>query len=334
MSEDAKRVAGIFAQVWLDHEDISVKISPYLTSLEYSDDIDGDKGDKIVVKLKDTDDGLFQSKYYPKKGSALRFEFGFDTQEREAVFRSEHGFEIDEIAISWPDTVSWTANSNKPAGAIHTRKSKQWENTTLGGIANAIAGANGILCIFHGQSPNIPYISQTHESDYKFIKRLAEQYGLAASLKGAKGGLTLVVADPREPLGSLQFEINRESVTNFSFSDKAIKGKAGGQSTYWAADKKKEVAVGTAGDGDGHVIRTVAVQQSPEAHIQGTSGDAKKNENTNTLTLPGNPRLLAGVLVNLTGWWRNDGEWLIMKSKHTLDVASGYKTTVELRRHK
>jgi len=52
------------------------------------------------------------------------------------------------------------------------------------------------------------------------------------------------------------------------------------------------------------------------------------------LDLPGNPSLLAGVVVELPEdeWQAHSGVWVITKSIHNLSVAEGYKTKVTLRR--
>jgi len=80
-----------------------------------------------------------------------------------------------------------------------------------------------------------------------------------------------------------------------------------------------------------HEIRTVGVSQVA-AHAQGNVNNAKKDEQTNSLTLPGNPRLVSGVTVSLSGWGFNDGDWIVKKSVHKLSVTDGYKTEIDLRR--
>jgi hypothetical protein len=103
------------------------------------------------------------------------------------------------------------------------------------------------------------------------------------------------------------------------------------KNAHYATAPTADFAVAPGG-GDGHEIRTVGVGQAAGAHVQGASSNAKKDEEKNSLTLPGDPRLVASALVNLTGWGRNDGIWLIKESEHILEMASGYTTKITLRR--
>jgi phage protein D len=183
-----------------------------------------------------------------------------------------------------------------------------------------------------GQAIQFSSVYQKHESDLAFLKRLCKEYGLTLSLKAGKECLTMLIVDPGKPMGGIKYEINRTSETNFSFSEKAVRGAGGASTAYFDMDKKEKVSAAAPGGGEGHEIRTVGTGQAAGAHIQGAAADAKKNEEGNSLTLPGDPRLVASALVNLTGWGRNDGIWLIKESEHTLDVFGGYSTKIALRR--
>jgi phage protein D len=336
MAETMEQVVGLWVDVWLDNEKVSAQVAPYVTSLEYSDNLDGDEPDRITVKLADPA-GLFQGQYYPKKGASLRFEFGFDKPEREIVFKSAVGFEVKKVTITGPpDVVTWEASGQKPAGKIHIRKSRAWEKKTFKQLAEAITSEHGIGLVYNSKlDVNFLYLAQQHESDMELLKRVCVKYGVTMSLKSGKDGLTVVIVDPGKPINpisNIKYEIKRESVTSFSFSDEAVQGTGGAHTQYFDPNKKEAIRVDINGDGGEHVIRTVGVQQSAAAHIQGKKNDEKKNEIKNSLTLPGNPQLLSGVLANLMGWSHNDGEWLICESKHTLDVPGGYKTEITLRR--
>jgi len=330
----SEQVVGLWTQLWLDNSDVTATVSPYLLSLEYSDNLDGDSPDTLKVSIEDST-GQFQSKHYPKKGAALRFEFGFDKPGHEFLFKSANGFEIDSIAISGPpDSVTWTASCQKPSGAIHIRKSRAWKDTTLQGIASAIAGEHNIELKYNVSADiSFDHIAQMNESDLEFLKRLARKYGILLSLKSGKTRLTIVMSDPDKPLTTTVYEITRENVISFKFNDSAIKGAKGSQTAYFDSANKKLVTASAAGSGEGeHEIRTVGVSQAPAAHAQGNVNDAAKDKNTNQLTLPGNPRLVSGVTVSLSGWGFNDGDWIVKTSEHTLTVTDGYKTVIYLRR--
>ena len=57
---------------------------------------------------------------------------------------------------------------------------------------------------------------------------------------------------------------------------------------------------------------------------------ANKHENTATITLVGDPRLVAGATVNLTGFGAFSGKYIIENAKHK--VSNGYTVDIELRK--
>ena len=329
-----ERVVGLWAEVWLDGVDISANVGPYLTRLSYMDFFDGDRPDTIEVHLEDTA-GLFQGRCYPKKGSALRFEFGFDKPGREIVFKSAAGFEVDEIDISGPpDVVKWKATGQKPGGALHTKKSRTWENVGLEAIAQKIAGEHGLNLVFTtGLDINFSFVYQERLSDLEFLKKLTKQSGISLSLKGGRDNLTLVATNVKKAMeGEPVFEIRRQDVARFRFTDQAIQGAGGGVTRHLNHDTEELVVTEIQGEGEGHQIVMPPIGQSPAAQLQGTANKAAEGEKFYNLTMPGNPRLLSGVKVNLSGWGHNDGGWAITESRHTLDAASGYVTEIKLSR--
>jgi len=54
------------------------------------------------------------------------------------------------------------------------------------------------------------------------------------------------------------------------------------------------------------------------------------------IALPGNPSLLAGVVIELSEdeWMRYGGKWLIAKSEHDMKVSGGYTTKLTIKKYK
>jgi hypothetical protein len=50
------------------------------------------------------------------------------------------------------------------------------------------------------------------------------------------------------------------------------------------------------------------------------------------LTLPGDPLLVAGACVDVTGWARLDGRYLIIEARHEISRDAGYVTALRLKR--
>lgn len=51
-----------------------------------------------------------------------------------------------------------------------------------------------------------------------------------------------------------------------------------------------------------------------------------------SLTLPGNPKLVAGVTFDLTDCGKLSGKYLIESARHRLDRGGGYTTELEVKR--
>ena len=78
-----------------------------------------------------------------------------------------------------------------------TKKTKAWESYTLSGIANQMAGQNGMKCMYEAASnPSYDRIEQNKQSDIKLLERLCKDAGLAAP--GKRCGAGAVSARPRQ----------------------------------------------------------------------------------------------------------------------------------------
>ncbi|EAS5670204.1 late control D family protein, partial [Salmonella enterica] len=54
-------------------------------------------------------------------------------------------------------------------------------------------------------------------------------------------------------------------------------------------------------------------------------------QNTGSLVLPGDTRFIAGVTLNLSGFGKFSGKYLVSKATHAIS-SGGYTTSIELRR--
>jgi phage protein D len=83
-------------------------------------------------------------------------------------------------------------------------------------------------------------------------------------------------------------------------------------------------------DGQGHQDRAIV----REAMGRYAAKPPETMERAATLDLPGNPKLIAGATVELPvdEWGKNGGVWAVKESSHTLDAASGYRTSLSLKK--
>ena len=98
-------------------------------------------------------------------------------------------FNVDAVVHRGaPDTVTVRARSADFRGSLNSRREESWHDTTLGGVAEAIAARNKLGSSVAPELANIPlpHVDQSQESDIKFLTRLAERNGSEVSVKAGK----------------------------------------------------------------------------------------------------------------------------------------------------
>lgn len=113
----------------------------------------------------------------------------------------------------------------------------------------------------------------------------------------------------------------------------AVDGVAGPE-TYRAAAAAGygEAATGTRAEVSGRVLRRevrVETQEQAELRARALLLEANRLRVAGTLTLPGDPRLVAGVTLELEDMGRLSGRYLVQQSTHRVS-RSGYTTDVEV----
>lgn len=97
--------------------------------------------------------------------------------------------------------------------------------------------------------------------------------------------------------------------------------------------KKYEIQKSADGGKDRIVISGKAENDSQaQAKAQSSLKDKNKEKITGSFSVPGNPKLVAGMNIELTGIGAFSGKWYIVSSTHTVDTGSGYVTDVEIRK--
>lgn len=253
-------------------------------------------------------------------------------------------FELDTVNASGPPAAVVLKATSLPftSQIRQTEKTKAWEGYTLSGIANEMARANGMTCLY--ESANDPYyerVEQYRTSDIAFLSQLCHDAGI--SLKVTNN--ILVLFDQAEyEAKSAAFTIKRGaggyekykldigsadtlySSCRVSYVDpntgKCIEGVAKVED-YKADSKNNQQLEVTAKVANAAEAKTLA-EKRLRLH--------NKYTRSATFTLPGNPNATAGVTVTLEGWGGWDGKYIIKQAVHTVDADGGYSTQVKLRR--
>ena len=251
-------------------------------------------------------------------------------------------FELDSVAVSGSPAVINIKGTSLPftAQVRQTKKSKAWENYTLSGIANEMAGANGMVCMYESASdPFYSRVEQVKTSDIQFLETLCHKAGI--SLKATNRTLVLFDQAAYESKAAVftikrgggaytKYKLNvgtadtQYSSCRVSYVDpagKCIEGVA--KVEDYKADAKNNQQL--------EITAKVASKDEAKALAEKMLRKHNRYAKTASFTLPGNPDLVAGVTVMLEKWGGWDGKYIVTQAKHTVG-GSGYTVQVRLRR--
>lgn len=123
-------------KVLADADDITAKIADRLSSLSVTDEA-GVQSDTVDIRLDNR--GLVVKT--PSKGVNLKVWLGFEATG--LVYQG--AYVVDETEVGGqPDTLSIKGKSADMTSEIKARKTRSWDDTTLGAIVAAIAGEHGL----------------------------------------------------------------------------------------------------------------------------------------------------------------------------------------------
>lgn len=316
-----------------ESKDITADISPFLLELTYTDNLEGES-DGLDVQLEDVD-GRWIGAWYPGHGDALHAQVGFAGM----PLLDCGTFEIDEIELHGPpDTVTIKALAAGVKRSVRTRNGRSYENTTLAGIAGDVAKRNKLEVSGTIEAVSIQRATQVFESDLGFLRRIADEYGHAFNVRGNKL-VFFRTAKLRE--GKPVYIVTRQDcISSYRLRDK-VHGVVGEAEATWFDPKAKArrvVAVKDKASGSNRTSgdkRRINVRAETDAQAkQKAQAQLDKNDDQTgaTLTLYGNPLLVAGVTLDLQTFGKFDGRYLVVKSVHRLSRSGGYVTEIDLKR--
>lgn len=328
-----------------EHKDITSDITPYVTGVTYTDYLSG-QSDELSLELEDAD-GRWLDAWYPDKGDALSVDIGYDT----APLLPCGSFEIDEPELSFPPsvvTIKGLATGIKKS--VRTRVGRAYENTTLAAIAQRIAKRNKLTLVGKIREVRIDRVTQYQERDVEFLTRLSREFGYAFKIIGNKLVFT-EMADLRETEATITIE--RTDCTSIQLRDKLKEVYKEAKVKYQNPKTKKLVVYG-AKDGEVQVVGSTAAagksagrqasadtlnitarsgsKATAQVKAQAALDTANMEQTAGSIGLPGDQRLVAGITINLTGFGRLSGKYLVGQARHQISRSGGYTTTLDIKR--
>ncbi len=344
MSDESK-ARRTSVSVAFDGTDITEDIKPYLLSLTYTDN-EEDEADDLQIQLQDREAVWLKSWLNKAVGASAAAKLKIS-----AVITPENwggnggnlpsgNFELDSVQASGPpSTVTIKATSLAYSSPIRqTKKSKAWENYSLSGIANEIAGSGGLSCMYEASSdPFYDRREQERTSDIEFLSDLCHDAGI--SLKYTDSQLVLFdQADYEGKAPVLTIRRGDGRYTKYKLSTGAADTQYGSCRVSYVNPATAQCIEGTAAapgedSESGECLEiTAKVKDAGEAQALAEKQLRLHNKfnRTASFTLPGNTGLVAGVTVQLEGFGGWDGKYMVKRAVHT--VSNGYTTKIELRK--
>lgn len=317
--------------------DITADLKDYLISFSYQDNSDS-KADDLQVTL-DDEKGLWRSSWYPEKGAKLTSSlivYDWDSPNTTHILPLG-SFEVDEITYNGPpDTMTLKAVSVPVRSSlVDETKTRAWEDTMLSAIAGDIASGAQLELMFDSDyDPEYDRIEQTEEADLPFLQGLCDKAALRLKVSSDK---IIIFDDEKYDAAPAVATIARgtSDIISYSFSSST-------RNIYSAA--RVEYQPSTAED---PIVYTYSIQNAPptgktlvinervnsiaeaEKLCKKRLRKANASENTASMTLFGNPILVAGVNILIDGFGAFDGKYAIESATHSGPL---YETKLELRR--
>lgn len=328
-------------------KNITNDITPYVRSVTYTDYLSG-QSDGLEVELEDAD-GRWVRHWYPGKGDTLSLKIGYEA----APLLPCGAFEIDEIEFAQPPaTVSIRGLATGIKKSVRTRVGRAYENTTLAAIAQRIAKRNKLTLTGKIRDIRIDRVTQYQERDVEFLTRLAREYGYAFKIVGSKLVFT-ELADLRD--GKAVVTLRATDLISIRLRDKIKDVYQQAKVKYHNPKTKKLVVCGVKNDGQvaevGHTTAATKKQSgsaasgdtlklstrsgskaAAQAKAQAALDDANLQQTAGSLTLPGNPKLVAGATFALADCGKLSGKYLVESARHHIDRGGGYTTELEVKR--
>lgn len=317
-------------KIVMNGRDVTADLSERLLSVSYTDFEEG-QADTIDIRLEDID-GRLRGPWFPEQGYKLSLQFGYQGM----PLQKANDFEIDEIEGEGPpDVVTIRAISAGVKTPYRTNKGRAYEGMTLAALAQRIARRLKLQLVGNIEPINLERVTQIHEHDLTFLRRVAGEYGYAFSVKGTK-----MVFFKRSELNirDVIFTLHRTDLTRYSMRDKIMGIPKSAEVSYHDPKTKRvkhykveNTDRNTSADVVKLNVRAESEQQA-KAKAKAAIEEANADATTMNLTIFGNPKAVAGINFRLDGMGKFGGVWHIVKSRHDIDRSSGYRTEIEAKR--
>jgi len=319
-------------------KDITRDLAPLVQSIQYTDRLDQSAPDLSITVEDPT--LLWLGDWLPSIGDTVTLTIQYeDSQEVLNAGR----FQFDDLESSGPpNTVRLKFTATDVTKDLRTNKSEEYEDTTLAGIAEAIASRHNLTIV--GEIPDISFERQTQseKTDLEFLSQLASEYGLLVKIENEN----LIFysweeLDGAEAIATLSYTPNspdQSDIRSYRLRYKSRNTYSEATVTSHNPDTNETITATATDDriatGDSIVDAERAESpQQAEARAKENLRKANAEQCEGSFTLyQGRADAVAGANFNIDGFGTFDGKWQAKETRHELSPKSGWNCQLKLRR--
>lgn len=314
--------------------DLAATIAGRVKSITVTDAA-GFESDTCEISLADNDPDNPLRK--PPKGAELEVWLGYtDNLQRMGLYIA------DEIERSgWPGEMTIRGRaapyeaSKGGKSDLQTQKTRAWpKGTKLSAMVAKIAKEHGMTPAVSQslQSITLPQFDQTDESDVSFLVRVCRKYD--AVVKPGDGKLVVAKRGESKSAGGQDMPTITVAATDCTHwtENESARDDSGTVVAFYhdrGEAKRKEVKVGS-GDPVRRLRHNFPDKDSAQKAAQGELDKRARRKNKLTLTMPGDPGLVAEAKLALEGFPIDvETDWLVVRVEHRLTTGVGYVCDLE-----
>ena len=301
-------------------------------SISYTDYL-AELSGEVELVIEDHDQ-RWQAAWYPPLGDEISLAIGY----RGEGMLPCGDFQIDQLELTGPpDTFTTRCLAAFITPAMRTRNSAGYEDQTLLGIARTIAGKYGLTVISAPDVIDVPFerVTQKHETDLSFLKRLAFEHGYDFTVRGAI--LVFYSRSALEAVAPIRI-VTRTDLERFEFRNRTHSIYRGADVAYQDLKSKSLISQSAAASPPsptGDVLKVVSrCENGQQALLKAQAALRAQNSHLTeaSLVMPGSIAMASGNTIELSAFGEFDGIYIIVVARHRLDRTHGYTTHLEVSR--
>ena len=306
--------------------EITKDIMPYISSITITDNLEGTLDD-AKISLINQKNIFLNNNWSPNKNE--RIEIGIKTlnweQEKEGIVNKNFGiFYIDEKEFS-KKTATWKGIS-APLNSKNVKNSKTWESVTLNKLGEEIANKYNLEYQFFSESEiNLKDLQQEKQTDFSFLNKIALEEGIKLKITNKK----LVLFEESEfQKKETSIILDLKKVEDFRIKDKsndiydAVEVKEFDKIAFKETKviiTKEELEGKEPGQANKILkISTRSKSQDLYKYALKKLQQVNKQENMINITMVGDLRYYAGIVINIINAGIYSGRYMVKKAIHKL----------------